>query len=1399
MSRDKPKRRLRPRFESLESRGLLSSSAQFIGFGNVDTTGPTAAVGPGGYKNLDLKLVLPLGSSGRATNLQYLNIAGPAGFQWTFGNQGSGDSNPRADPKITVAPGVIDSRAMTETYEISISPVVLFVDPITGSASTSSLPNNSRLSFTDEYTIAGAMQATTDTPQSDPALIVTATGLDQNLADPAPTLPALGFETYPGTAAVQTPDGNGHILINNLPIGSVINPATAELSDVAGLYWNTDTANNGSHGRPELEMSISYSNDNTIANVAFPPERDEMGTTMTFRFQLNGSPTDYVTDVAMGDVHTDPNQRDGGPVNPNATPVMVSPTSSATPNMVTYTTGGTQSRPVDIQTFLNMGFRNIVLTDGPTGGVYTINEQLNIPSGMILQGADSNVTLNFTMSSVTQGVIDFASSHITLKGFKIRFQDSTVSFTGLDGSAPAIISDLEAQQVQNQDNQHSRVDLNIENLDIQAPYVPFAPNTADASDTNPRGAINTVYTVEMGQFDSGTIAGNTIRGGTVQVYFGPWQISGNQVLGAVQGTLSDNAFGINGGHDVSLSNNTVTDLNTAQNGSIDRFLTANGSGYNFNLSLNTVGGNIGMPAPNPNGPSSGNPRNNPEEIVFEDYRKTFEGSVLAVGVSSSSSTSNDRRVVAIPTAELALFSGGQGSSGLTLTVLDGPNAGTSIPVLQSFNSGETPTPTFTYFLLATPLPQGTFDLDISPAYVNPVIYKNTIDTSGTISTGLVLATTIVNAQVTYNTFRGDQSSEAAGYGSYQSQAIRIELHGANYGSGPESYNVISAAIDHNTIINAIGGIKMYLAATSLPTTYGRSYGFASLTNNTFQYSYPNPAIIGINVSQAINYSTAVYNASYSKLVNGSVVYDPTAAHFVDPRTLVVTASGNSVQWTGGPPPTTDVTVNAAEINGVLYEANANPNPPLLPVGSSPTPTNLLDFDFTQPNEPVASGYAPVSQFTQYSSTRGYGLTDPRSGDVNADSSSVYGTMLTFRVDLPAGSYLVTPTLGYQGNASDSAAVYLQGLLVGSLPTGLGNQTKSFVAVVTSGGYLTLETVGSGHDTIVHVRSLAILPLRFQSNPGSTSSQPGDTPIYGFTNYGATTGYGFSSQSVNLNSAPGAVIANDMTFQVDLPDGLYDVTPTIGGGESFVQVFLQGSPSRTDALSSPASSSLSQTYLVDVTDGQLSLRLLPLSGSSVYLNSLTIVPRAMPLEFRFGPGGSAVPAGSDAISNFTIYDPGPGYGFTQSVMMNVPPSGDSPNVYASDMTFRADLPDGTYRVTATLAGTGTGDEVAVTLQGTQVDTLATASGPVSKSYVVVVQNGYLTLRLTGEGPDGRAAIENLAISPSSPAVNADGQFSFYKDSGGYDTNYRGDGEKYLRAHVSSQGYGQKKGVKPKKGS
>ncbi|MGC8640919.1 MAG: hypothetical protein ACP5XB_13710 [Isosphaeraceae bacterium] len=76
---------------------------------------------------------------------------------------------------------------------------------------------------------------------------------------------------------------------------------------------------------------------------------------------------------------------------------------------------------------------------------------------------------------------------------------------------------------------------------------------------------------------------------------------------------------------------------------------------------------------------------------------------------------------------------------------------------QAWNSG-----VYNYYLLTSPLPQGTFDFSIGVSYNGFTVSGNTIDTSGTMSAGLVLTSNMNGVQVTGNTFKGDQTTDDNG-------------------------------------------------------------------------------------------------------------------------------------------------------------------------------------------------------------------------------------------------------------------------------------------------------------------------------------------------------------------------------------------------------------------------------------------------------------------------------------------------------------------------------------------------------------------------------------------------------------------------------------------------------------
>ena len=387
-----------PRAEVLEGRRLLAVSASYLGLSNFDFAGPTASIGPGGSRNLELRVSLPTGADGRAGTLNSVNIEGPNGMRWSYGDQ------TRADAAIAVDPGAFASGDAFRTYDLYISPTVQVVDGATGSVAEATLPRSDagQLKLSVSYTTASGA-AVRESWAANPALIVSVNDLGgQNLAAAAPTTPPIAFGAYAATYAGQLADGRARIALGGLPAGTTIDTSSLVLGDTAGQYWTYGSTK----GRWELGASIAYSADHTSANIDFAPLRDDSGTTMTLAFRSVGNSTQHVIDVAIpADSGMDLNLRDGGPIAAAAPALTIAPTSAATPNMVSYVDAAGRTQVVDIQTLLDPGspYRNITLSTGSTGGVYTLDKRIDVRTGVNLKAASPDVTLNFTFSTVVQG------------------------------------------------------------------------------------------------------------------------------------------------------------------------------------------------------------------------------------------------------------------------------------------------------------------------------------------------------------------------------------------------------------------------------------------------------------------------------------------------------------------------------------------------------------------------------------------------------------------------------------------------------------------------------------------------------------------------------------------------------------------------------------------------------------------------------------------------------------------------------------------------------------------------------------------------------------------------------------------------------------------------------------
>ncbi|MGC1272578.1 MAG: hypothetical protein WBC44_02635, partial [Planctomycetaceae bacterium] len=107
-----------------------------------------------------------------------------------------------------------------------------------------------------------------------------------------------------------------------------------------------------------------------------------------------------------------------------------------------------------------------------------------------------------------------------------------------------------------------------------------------------------------------------------------------------------------------------------------------------------------------------------------------------------------------------------------------------------------------------------------------------------------------------------------------------------------------------------------------------------------------------------------------------------------------------------------------------------------------------------------------------------------------------------------------------------------------------------------------------------------------------------------TSYTAGTGYGWLDKVSDHDRGTGEALTSDFnygrqgTFVVDLADGLYDVTLTLGDSAALrdqVAVSLEGQ--QVDLVTTDKGQFHTTTYRVEVTDGQLTLLLQDLGGAS----------------------------------------------------------------------------------------------------------------------------------------------------------------------------------------------------------
>ena len=672
--------------------------------------------------------------------------------------------------------------------------------------------------------------------------------------------------------------GDAHVGVSGIPAGRTV--VSASLSDPDGSVWFYSAPNSGSTTAEPVAMRLGLRAETnpTTADITFPPNRNESGATMTVRLVLDDGSI-LATRLAAG--ATDPGLRVAG----------IAPTS-----VVAYPGD-------DIESLAN-SYGTVRLVSG----LYSFDQPLVLNHPVTIVGSPGTL-LVFSQTPTAPSwttAIKVNRSHTTLTGFAVRFA-TPIRWTDNISYGPAVIGVTDNYDLNNGD---PKVDLVFSRLDLKSP----PPTTSWEQATG---------LFRLNNAGSGTIANNTLKGGTSEFLGGPWTITGNNYRGTPPNTYSYGVFSGHYTHDVTIANNTA--INSGPSGKTWRFLVLTDNGFNDVIKGNNVVGLGPMDSD-----TAANP-NAPEEILTEAYQIHYEGSVANV--------SSDGTVVQIPRVLV-----GQVRSGDVIAILNGPQAGQWRVIAQVINA--------TTFLLNSPVVPGSFDISVATGFVNMVIDGNRIDARGSsVANDLVLAGNQFGVQVTNNTLLG-------GNNAFQISAYPTE---GPYIWGWTHAPTLGALIENNTLVDNLQGgrIDVQLNQYTKSST-GRVYFTGAFLNN-----------------QAIWTSAYLSTEAAAGVTVAPRLVTVGNALLADPSELVLTQSGNSVTGPSTVSGTTAFYVAAGTLNGgpltnqfvtisSTFKGTARPAP------GSAKPTGKIGTVITTPAKPpiakIAATSTPASKVATTQST-----------------------------------------------------------------------------------------------------------------------------------------------------------------------------------------------------------------------------------------------------------------------------------------------------------------------------------------------------------------------------------------------------------------------------------------------
>jgi hypothetical protein len=552
--------------------------------------------------------------------------------------------------------------------------------------------------------------------------------------------------------------GDVHVVVTGLPVSSSI--VGGVLTDGVRETWVYRGGQRASivDDPSALPLVVKPGSDGTGADVFFSPYRDESRETMTLRL-IAASGQNFIvrfpgqdSDLSLRGARPDPSR--------------------------------IEAKPGDDLQLLADKYGTIALAPG----IHRLARplELNRPVTVTSEGG---ATLLFDQAATEppwSSAIKVRCGNTTLRGFAVRFAGPVRWSTEISWG-PAVIGMTHSLEPGYDIPKHNVV---FTRLDLENP--PAA---------NQSGWVEAVRLMRLAAAKSGVIAGNTLRGGPIEFFEGPWRIVDNEFHGTVPGTFSHGVFEAHGPHDLLVRGNRARDRGPS--GKTWRFMVLSWQGYGDVIEHNLIEG-LGA-VESDTIPWS----NEPEIILTEAYHINYEGTVMDL--------SDDGRLLRIGQPQSIPARAGQ-----VVSLLQGPAAGEWRRIVQTIDA--------TTYLVDRPIPKGTRVVSISPGFVGEVFQENRIDMrGGRKSVGLVFVGNHFGTKVVKNHVLG-------GHSVFKLTACPSETP-MIWGWTHAPY--LGGVVDGNILEDSEGGGLLGVEHSQyIKSNEGRIYMTAHLENNVVRWSEP---------------------------------------------------------------------------------------------------------------------------------------------------------------------------------------------------------------------------------------------------------------------------------------------------------------------------------------------------------------------------------------------------------------------------------------------------------------------------------------------------------------------------------------------------------------------------------